>query len=78
MPDCEHPTFTAKVHVDRLVDKAVLNFMAEVSIECKQCGAQFSFTGLRPGSSPTRPTTDISGKTARLPIKPAEDKVIKS
>lgn len=43
MSDCEHMDFNAFVNVNRIVDLFPITFMADIRIECKNCGEHFRF-----------------------------------
>lgn len=68
MTDCQHMDFKALVTVSRLED--IGQFMADVTIECSECGLPFEFLGMEPGSSFTHPRVSIDGAEARMPIAP--------
>ena len=68
MSECEHIDFMASVTVNRLED--VVRFVADVTIQCAECGKPFRFLGLPGGVSLDRPTVSIDRTEARLPIAP--------
>jgi hypothetical protein len=65
---CEHANFAANVGVHRLED--VARFIAEIRIECADCGLAFSFTGLPLGISIDRAMLNIDATIASIPIEP--------
>lgn len=58
------------VTVNRLED--VGQFAADIHIQCRDCGMQFRFLGMRSGLHPEFPTVSVDGTEARLPIAPLE------
>lgn len=40
---CTHERFNGSVEVGRLIDKSPIEFIAEVTIHCDECGQQFAF-----------------------------------
>ena len=40
---CTHEAFTGSVEVGRIVDKQPIEFIAEVTIHCDECGQPFAF-----------------------------------
>jgi len=65
---CEHKNFHANVAVNRLEDTK--QFVADVSIKCEDCGAEFEFLGLSPGLNLQGATISLNGLEARLAICP--------
>lgn len=65
---CQHEDFKASVDVARLED--VGGFMAEIKIECSQCGLPFQFLGLEPGLDMQGATVSLDALEARIAIVP--------
>ena len=65
---CDHKKFKATVEVNRLEDTG--QFMADVSVQCEECGMPFGFLGLQPGLNLQGAMVSIDGETARLAIHP--------
>ena len=75
--DCKHEEFAGGIAVNRLNHNGSPNakphaFLAEVRVQCAQCGGDFMFTGLPFGVSLTEPGRNITGTAATLPMKPWE------
>ena len=68
MAMCQHEDFVAKVGVARLEDTG--GFMAEITINCSQCGLPFQFLGLKPGIDTQGATISLDGLEARIAIVP--------
>lgn len=68
MSDCKHMNFAAKVNVARLEDSG--RFMAEIRIECTECGLPFQFVGLEPGLDLNGARVSIDGLEANMAIAP--------
>lgn len=71
---CLHMEFRAHVDVARLVDDdKPLRFMAEIGIECADCGAVFEFVGVDfKGISFHGPSVGLLDFPLNVPIRPAE------
>lgn len=71
---CQHLNFKAQVDVARLADDdRPLRFMAEIGIECADCGTVFEFVGVDvKGISFHSPSTGIFDYPMSVPIRPAE------
>lgn len=65
---CEHANFAANVNCIRFEDKQ--GYMAEVTIQCQDCGVPFRFLGLPPGIDFGSPTVSVDALTVHLPIAP--------
>lgn len=72
--DCEHMEFMVHADVNRLTDQdgspRVKAFCMDLRVFCKECGLQFEFVGLPLGYSVYRPTVNIAGLEAHIPIIP--------
>jgi len=68
MPKCVHMNFSANVMVARLEDSG--RFMAEVKVECADCGEPFQFLGLDPGINFSGARVSIDGLEANMAIAP--------
>lgn len=69
---CDHQNFLANVNVARLEDTK--QFVADITIKCKDCNAKFQFLGLQPGLNIQGATVSIDGLEARLGICPEGSK----
>lgn len=52
MKKCEHLNFKANVAVNRLSKEEggeIKNYVADIKIQCADCGLPFQFLGLKPG-----------------------------
>ena len=69
---CQHMGFHANVDVNRLEDSG--RFMADVRINCTDCGEPFHFGGfdLR-GLDLDKPSVSVCATEAHLPIAPGSD-----
>lgn len=65
---CAHMEFQCEVRVGRIED--VGRFVAEVRINCIECGIPFQFMGIEPGFNYEGPTVSLDGFEANLPIHP--------
>jgi hypothetical protein len=65
---CAHEEFNARVAVNRLVDGDAIDFNADVTITCRQCGAPFKFLGLEQGLNLDGAAVSPDGTEARLAI----------
>jgi hypothetical protein len=72
---CAHEVFDAQVGIHRLTrsdeDPTVIAFMAEVAVECEQCGERFRWIGAPAGHLPNQPTRTVDGFTLNVPLRPA-------
>lgn len=73
---CRHEDFRAEVKVTRLLDTGA--FMAEISVECSQCGEPFRFRGVDAGLNFERPAVSIDGLELNAPIEPEGVKALQS
>jgi hypothetical protein len=72
--NCEHDRFKSLVRVSRLTDTeggSVTGYIADICIECLECGLPFRFLGSQYGSSPHQPMLSADGLELRAPIEPA-------
>jgi hypothetical protein len=65
---CKHENFRANVRVARLEDTG--RFIAEITVNCDQCGVPFQFLGLEPGVDTDGARVSIDGLEANLAICP--------
>lgn len=65
---CHHENFKALTKVIRLQDSG--RFMAELRINCTECGLPFQFLGLPLGLNFAGATMAVDGQEARLAIAP--------
>lgn len=73
MSDCKHEDFDASVGVGRLTETEggpVTGYMADIRLQCKQCGLPFEFLGLQPGLDTQGATVSIDGQEAHIAIAP--------
>lgn len=71
MADCLHMEFSAVVGVARLEDnKRATSFMAEIRIQCRECGTPFQFLGLAPGCDTQGARVSVDGLEANIAIVP--------
>lgn len=68
MSTCKHTNFNARVEVNHLAD--VQRYVANITVNCSQCGLPFQFMGMAPGVSTTTPCVSLDGTEARMPIAP--------
>ncbi len=67
---CEHKDFKANVNVNRLEDSG--KFMADVMINCVECGAPMAFIGLPLGVNLNGACSSLDGIEGRFAIKPLD------
>jgi hypothetical protein len=71
---CDHLRFVSQVRVSRLTQPAAqpgpVEFMADVTIECAECGAAFEFMGLPSGVNLQGAAVSPDHQEARLAIRP--------
>jgi hypothetical protein len=65
---CQHEEFKARVAVNRMIDTG--RFMADITVECAQCGEPFRFVGVAAGLNHEKPLASIDGLELRAPIEP--------
>lgn len=65
---CKHMNFSASVGVARLEDTG--GFMAEIRVQCSECGLPFQFLGLEPGIDMQGARVSIDGLEANIAIVP--------
>lgn len=69
---CKHEAFLANVEVHRLIDSG--GFMADIKINCSQCGMPFRFKGLSVGVNTNGASCSVGGDEARIAIAPIDAK----
>ena len=73
---CLHEHFEAKIDVHRLAEdnhpENILDYTADLSIHCAQCGQPFEFIGFDAGVSFSYPCVSVDATEARLPIRPSK------
>lgn len=69
---CKHMSFAAKVQVARLED--VGRFLAEIRINCAECGKAFEFQGLQPGVDTGGAMCSVDQQEAVIAITPAGER----
>jgi hypothetical protein len=65
---CPHTQFSANVAVNRIEDKG--QFMADIRVECTDCGTPFQFLGLEPGIDTHGARVSLDGLEARIALTP--------
>lgn len=71
--NCEHQNFVANVAVGRLTkdeDGPVTGYVADVRIECADCGRKMQFLGLPTGYDTGAACVSVDGLEARLALCP--------
>lgn len=73
---CPHEDFEAQVNVGRIGEAETADglpraYMAEVSVNCAQCGEKFRFVGVKAGLSFTTPMVSVDETELHAPIRPA-------
>ena len=66
--DCKHLDFAAAVVVSRLEDSG--RFMADIRIQCSECGVPMRFIGLPAGLDTNGACVSVDATEARLAIAP--------
>lgn len=67
---CEHDNFSSTVVVNRLEGAQDMGFIADVKINCADCGRPFVFLGLPKGAALKGAAVSFDAREARLAIKP--------
>lgn len=67
--DCPHERFAATVAVGRILD--VGKFVADVKVNCLDCGVAMRFKGVPAGLSYEQPMCSIDSEELHAPIEPA-------
>lgn len=71
---CEHKDFAAVVNVGRLLDDKneaiVTGYMADIRINCTECGLPFEFLGLEMGMDLAGARVSPDGQEARIALTP--------
>lgn len=71
---CEHKNFRCAANIGRLSHDEggpITGYVADVKIECADCGLPFRFIGLNAGNHYAEPRVSIDGTELRAPIEPA-------
>jgi hypothetical protein len=71
---CEHREFEAMVEINRLSEipgGPVVNYFADITVNCAECGEPFRWTGVPAGVSPARPTCSVDERQLHAPLRPA-------
>lgn len=72
---CEHRNFAVHADVNRLTrtddDPAVIAYMADLRVNCADCGEPFRWTGLQAGLSQARPMCNLDETVMAAPLRPA-------
>lgn len=71
--DCKHPHFRGQIAVQRFENTG--GFLAEIRINCTDCGAPFEFQGLGTGLDLHGATVDVTGQELRVCITPPGEKL---
>lgn len=77
-PPCPHLNFAAQVSVNRIVadgeePERVTGYLAEVKIQCADCGRNMQFLGLPAGIDTGGAAVSVDGLEARLGLVPQGD-----
>ena len=75
MSKCKHDNFHAHVDVTRVGDAdppvgMPKGYLAEVKINCTECGSPFEFIGVDAGLRWDKPMATPDAQTLRAPIRP--------
>jgi len=76
---CEHKQFAASVDVTRMSESeggAITAYMAEVHVQCAECGQPFRFKCSRVGLNPDEPAASVDGQELRCPIEPSDGTIV--
>ena len=65
--ECPHSDFKSRIAVNKIEDGNII--IADISIECIDCGAEFCFQGLNAGVDPKNPSVSVLGTELRVPAK---------
>lgn len=68
---CQHEDIGAEVRTARILTEEggdVQHFVAEVRIQCRDCGEDFGFRGMPPGMNYSGPTRSADAKEVHLPL----------
>jgi hypothetical protein len=71
---CEHKSFRCAANIGRLSHDEggpITGYVADIKIECAECGLPFRFIGLNAGSHFAEPRVSIDGTELCAPIEPA-------
>ncbi len=73
---CPHLNFDATVEVNRIgegdsVDGLPLAYVADVAVQCADCGEPFRWSGLQAGLSYARPMVSVDERELHAPLRPA-------
>lgn len=70
----EHENFNVGVAVNLLTggkDGPVAGYMADIRVQCKDCGEPFRWIGTPAGLSPRQPMVSVDETELRAPLRPA-------
>lgn len=74
MSACEHKSFACKANIGRLSHSdggPITGYIAEITVNCADCGLAFRFIGLSAGNSHREPRVSPDGLELRAPLEPA-------
>lgn len=77
MPDCPHLEFAASVGVGRLTQTEggpVTGYVAEIRVNCRDCGKPFQFLGLEAGYDSQGARVSLDGLEANIALTPEGEK----
>mgnify|MGYP001006398901 CR=1 FL=1 len=77
MADCVHMNFAASVGVGRLTQTEggpVTGYVAEIRVNCADCGKRFQFLGLEPGYDNQGARVSLDGLEANIALAPEGEK----
>lgn len=72
--DCQHEAFSCSAKVGRLSHDEggpVTGYVADITVNCAQCGLPFRFIGMAAGNHHSEPRVSVDGTELRAPIEPA-------
>lgn len=73
MADCPHLEFAASVGVGRLTQTEggpVTSYVADIKVQCRDCGTPFQFLGLEPGYDSQGARVSLDGLEAHIALVP--------
>lgn len=71
---CLHEQFAVSTEINRIVNPdeiGPVGFMAELQVECANCGETFRWNGLEAGLRWDKPTCSVDETILNAPIRPA-------
>lgn len=71
---CPHLHFAANVAVNRIADppdSPPTAYIADITVDCADCGEPFRWTGVRAGLSFNHPMVSVNEEELHAPLRPA-------